>query len=305
VRDEETAERFRTGQDLCQTSRMVVRHTGVVAEYFGAQLAKERKKARLSVSALSRITGIDDGHLGRIERGQRNPTADIARRLDEAFPHREGAFAELYEASRSWVPVQFRQWAEYEDQATRLLVWSPDIIDGLLQTADYARALLSARTSNDEIVTGRLTARMERQQRILRRDDPPHVWFVVDEMALYRRVGSAAVMAGQLRRLVEVSRLDHVTMTVMPAVEHCAHESGFIIGDGAAYAESVASHGVHTGQKVSELLAWFGSLQAESYRAADSVAAIEEVGAVWASGVSPLTQAAAAASASKSSRPRS
>lgn len=280
----------------------MVRRTGAVAEYFGAQVRKERIKAQLSVLALSRITGIDDGHLGRIERGQRNPTPDIARRLDDAFPDREGAFTELYEASRSWVPAQFRQWAEFEDQSRRLLVWSPGIVDGLLQTRDYARGILSARSDNDEIVTSRLTARMDRQRRILYRDDPPHVWFVVDLLSLYREVGSPEIMADQCDRLLEAAHLPHVTMTVMPAVAHSSHESGFIIGDNAAYAESVASRGVHTDQTVSELLARFGSLQAESYRAADSVAIIEKVGAIWASGASPLTQAATADSASRPRR---
>jgi transcriptional regulator with XRE-family HTH domain len=277
---------------------MVVRRTAAVASYFGAQVRKARIKAKLSVTALSSITGIDDGHLGRIERGQRNPTADIARRLDEAFDTAD--FTELYEASRSWVPAQFRQWSEYEDQATRLMVWSPDIFDGLVQTERYARRLLSARSSNTEIVSARLRSRLERQKRILLRDDPPHIWFVVDEMSLYRRVGSPEVMAEQLHHLTEVAELAHVTMAVMPPVEHCSHESGFIIADNAVYAESAVTGGVHSGQTVSELLAWFGMLQGECYRAAESVALIQRVGAIWARGASPLTAVAVAASASKS-----
>jgi transcriptional regulator with XRE-family HTH domain len=264
-----------------------------VAVYFGSQLRKERIKAHLSIAALARLMEINDAHLGRVEHGRRQPTRDIAAKLDEVFPH-HGGFLELYEASRSWVPAAFRRWNEYEDKATRLMVWTPDIIDGLLQTPDYARALLSARSGNPEAITGRLTARMERQRRIVYRDDPPHMWFLMDELALYRRVGSPAIMAEQLRHLVTVADLPHVTMAVMPAIEHCAHESMFIVGDGAAYAESVASYEVHTDQTVSELLAWFGKLQGECYRAAESVAMIERVGVTWASGVSPLTAAAAA-----------
>jgi transcriptional regulator with XRE-family HTH domain len=270
-----------------------------VAEYFGAQLRKERIKAKLSISALARIMEMSDPHLGRIERGVRQPTREIAIALDEVFRHREGAFLELYEASRSWVPAAFRKWSEYEDQATRLMVWSQDIFDGLLQTSDYARALLSARSRDPDAIAGRLKARMDRQQRILYRDDPPHVWFIVDEAALYRRVRSAQVMAEQCGHLLAVSRLSHVTMAVMPAIEHCAHESGFIVADNAAYSESVASRGVHMDQTVPELLARFGSLQGECYRAAESVAMIEKVGAIWASGVNPLTLVATAASVSK------
>jgi len=271
---------------------MVVRKTSAVSAYFGAQVRKQRIKGKLSITALANMTGIDDAHLGRIERGQRNPTADIARRLDEAFDTTD--FTELYEASRSWVPAPFRAWNEYEDQATRLMVWSPDIIDGLLQTERVARCLLAARSDNDEIVSARLKSRMDRQKRIVYRDDPPHIWFVVDEMALYRRVGSPEIMAEQLRHLTEVGRANHVTMTVMPPVEHCSHESEFIIADNAVYAEHVIQGGVYQDQTVSEALAWFGKLQSESYRAAESAAVIERAGAIWASGVSPLTRVAAA-----------
>jgi transcriptional regulator with XRE-family HTH domain len=275
-----------------------------VAAYFGAQLHKERIKAKLSIAKLARMMEMDDAHLGRVERGVRQPTREIAAKLDEVFPHREGAFLELYEASRSWVPAAFRAWGEYEDRATRLMVWSPGIIHGLLQTSDYARALLSTAPGvNDEIVTGRLTARMDRQRRILHRDDPPHVWFVVDLLSLYREVGSPAIMAAQLHHLAEVAGFAHVTMAVMPAVAHNSNESGFIIGDNAAYAESVASRGVHTDQAVAALLARFGSLQGESYRVAESAEVIRQLEAVWASGASPLTAVVTGVTASKR-RPR-
>lgn len=277
---------------------MVVRRTTAVADYFGAQVRKRRIQAKLNILALARITGIDDAHLGRIERGLRNPTPDIARRLDEAFDTTD--FSELYEASLSWIPAAFRRWSEYEDRATRLLVWEPGVISGLLQTADYARALLGTESGiSDEIITKRLTARLDRQKRIVYRDDPPHIWFVVDLLALYREVGSPAVMAAQLRQLIKVGELPHVTMTVMPAVAHNSNESGFIIGDGAAYAESAASHGVHVDETVPALLSRFGSLQGESYRVAESAAIIGQLEEIWASGVNPLTVAARAATASK------
>jgi transcriptional regulator with XRE-family HTH domain len=269
-----------------------------VSEYFGKQLRKERLKANLSILALAHSMRMDDAHLGRIERGIRPPTAEIAAKCDEAFPHREGWFTEYYEESRSWVPPAFKLWNEYEDRATRLLVWSPGVLDGLVQTADYARALLAVDLDvSDEVLTGRLTARLDRQRRVLHRDEPPTVWFIVDQLSLYRQVGSPEIMAEQLRRLVEVARRPHVTMTVMPAVEHPANESGFIIVDDAAYAESAAVGGVHQDQTLSRLTARFARLQAESFRASESVAMVEKVGAIWARGVNPLTAALAAASA--------
>jgi transcriptional regulator with XRE-family HTH domain len=87
---------------------MAVNQTSPVARYFGAQVRKERIAGNMPLVQLARVTGIDPGHLSRIEYGKRNPTPDIARRLDDAFPKREGHFMELYEASRSWVPAAFR-----------------------------------------------------------------------------------------------------------------------------------------------------------------------------------------------------
>jgi len=262
-----------------------------VAEYFGAQLAKERKKAKLSISALARELEMSDPHLGRIERGLRQPTRKLAIKLDQRFPGREGAFLELYEASRSWVPPAFRVWAEHEDVTMTLFVWSPYTIDGLLQTEDYARALLETAGFLTETVIARLKDRMDRQRRILYRDDPPRCIFVVDLLSLYREVGSPALMAAQLDRLAEVAQLPHVTMVVMPAVAHPCNESGFIIADDAVFAESAAVGGVHQDQSLETLSRRFDVLRGESYRASESLGIIRRLADVWRRGESPLTQA--------------
>ncbi|HEX3957283.1 MAG TPA: Scr1 family TA system antitoxin-like transcriptional regulator, partial [Trebonia sp.] len=67
-----------------------------------------------------------------------------------------------------------------------------------LQTEDYARALLTVNPGvTDDQVAARLAARLERQA-LLTRDEPPTVWFLVDEAALRRGIGSAEIMAAQL-----------------------------------------------------------------------------------------------------------
>jgi len=216
----------------------------------------------------------------------------LAAKCDVVFPERRGWFGEYYEESKSWVPAGFRPWPEYEDKAASVRVWSPGIIHGLMQTADYARDVLSVSPGvSDEIVASRLSARMERQRRLFTRDDPPAAWFVVDELSLYRLVGSPEVMAAQLRRLAEVAAMPRATVTVMPAVTHPGSESGFIIADdGAAYAEHVAGGFVYTDEQiVTGLVVRFDSLRAESYRASESLRMIERLGETWAAGVSPLT----------------
>jgi hypothetical protein len=141
---------------------------------------------------------------------------------------------------------------------------------------------------------------MERQRRVLLRDDdPPAAWFVVDEMALYRKVGSAEVMAAQMRQLAAVAAMAKVTVQVLPAVAHPANASGFVIADdSAAYAEHVAGGYVFTDeQTVSAIMVRFDSLRAESYRASESLRMINRAGELWTTGASPLTPTGTADSA--------
>ena len=179
--------------------------------------------------------------------------------------------------------------------------WMPGIVTGMLQTADYARALIAAvpRTS-PEVAAARLASRMDRQRRVLlREDDPPAAWFLVDEMALYRKVGTAEVMAAQMRQLSVIAAMAKVTLQVLPAVAHPANASGFVIADdSAAYAEHVAGGYVFTDeQTVSAIMVRFDSLRAESHRASESLQMISKAGERWTAGVSPLTPTGTADSA--------
>jgi hypothetical protein len=134
-----------------------------------------------------------------------------------------------------------------------------------------------------EILASRLRARMERQRRVLYRDDPPSAWVLVDQLSLYREVGSAEVMAEQMQRLADIASLPHVRLQVMPAVAHPVNASELIIADDAAYVEHVAGGLVFTEQEaVGSLANLFSTIQVESFRASESVALIREVGDIWA-----------------------
>jgi hypothetical protein len=187
--------------------------------------------------------------------------------------------------------VFFRDWPEIENMATVLRVWMTGVVHGLLQTEAYARALLSTAAGvTDETIERRLKSRMERQRRVLLREpDPPLAFFVVDEIALYREVGSTEVMAEQMRHLSAVAAMPNVTMQILPAVAHPATASGFVLADDSAWCEHVVSGGVYDADYVSTLTRMFDSLRAESYRASESAALTERLGKTWASGVSPLT----------------
>jgi transcriptional regulator with XRE-family HTH domain len=259
------------------------------ATHFGRQMKKERLAHGWSLREFSARTGIDFTTASRIENGKRPPNETVAKACDAAWPERRGWFLEYYEESKSWVPAGFRSWGEYEDKAATLRAWSPSVLHGLLQTDSYARALLSTVPGvTDEIVNARLANRMERQRRILFRDDPPACWFVVDELSLHRLVGSAELMAEQMQKLADVARRPHVTMQVLPAIAHPANASELIVTDTAAYVEHLAGGLVYPeGEMVSMLERLFTTIHAESYRASESLWMIERLGETWRTGASP------------------
>lgn len=155
--------------------------------------------------------------VGHIETAKRMPSRDFSRRADE-FLGTGGALERLWRdlVSHEAHPTFFRPFAEHEREAHTLRSWQPLIVDGLLQTPDYARALLEAQPGvTKEQVEESLTARLERQE-ILSREQPPLVWALMDERVLHRQVGSHRVMYEQLQALVEAAHHSHVKLQIVP-----------------------------------------------------------------------------------------
>ena len=280
------------------TRASTVNNSGSPATHFGRQMKKERLARGWTLRQLAAKTGVNFSHLGRIENGHRPPTESVALACDRVFPERRGWFAEYYQESRTWMPPGFRDWPEYENKATRLSEWSPGIITGLLQSQDYARALLAVHPGvTSEVVAARLANRMQRQRRVLFRDDPPTAAYLIDHAALYRLVGSAEVMAGQMAHLADVASMPNITLQILPAVAHPATQSGFMVADDAGYVEHVLGGLVYTElETVTSLARLFDTLRAESYRASESAAIIGKAQELW-TGERAATAAATAATA--------
>jgi hypothetical protein len=260
------------------------------AGHFGRQLRKSRQARGMTVEELARVMGVNAAHLGRVEGGKRPPTERIALACDAAFPERGGWFCDWYRESRTWseVPAAFRDFGEYEDTAPTLLVWMPGIFHGLLQCHSYARSVLATSPGvSEEQLSQRLASRMERQQRVLFREEPPQALFLVDELSLYRCVGSVGVMAEQMGHLAGVAALPHVTLQLVPPVEHPATASGFIVAGDAAYTEHVVGGYAYTGERISPFLRLIDSLRGECRRVSESVGIIKEMKEIWETGASP------------------
>ena len=276
------------------------RETNGAAGHFGRQMKKERLARGWTLLELAERTGLDAAHLGRVESGKRPPTTKIAEALDTVFPERRGYFTEWLDESQHWpeIPATFKSWSDYEDKSATLRDWSPSIITGLLQTQDYTRTLLSVQDISQETLAARLANRMERQQRVLGKENPPASRFIVDELSLYREIGSPEAMATQLRHMLEMAASAKATIQVLPAIAHPANASGFLLTDNAVWVEHATAGYVFTDVKtVTELSSRFDMIRGECYRVSESLALIERLAEVWATGASPLTRTGQAATA--------
>jgi hypothetical protein len=121
----------------------------------------------------------------------------------------------------------------------------------------------------EDEVSDRLAARLKRQA-ILTREDPPAMWFLLDEAALHRCVGSSEIMAAQMAHLTAAARLPRVTIQVVPSIAHAGLLGGFSITERAAYAETaVAGQVFEDAEIIASLLIRFDTLRSEALRASE------------------------------------
>ena len=168
---------------------------------------------------------ISPSKLSRLETGQRGASARDIRDLCNLYEVDDEQRQHLIELAREgkrrawWQPLAlpYSTYVGLEDEATSIKDYGLAIMPGLLQTADYARAIVRAAVPRrvPEVVEQRVEGRMTRQQ-LLYTNDPPRFEAVVNESVLHRVVGNPAVMQGQLERLLELSDLPNVTLQVIP-----------------------------------------------------------------------------------------
>jgi hypothetical protein len=103
----------------------------------------------------------------------------------------------------------------------------------LFQIEDYARAILSMRPNTAADAIEELVAARLQRQEVLGQEEPPLIWSLIDEAALYREVGTPEVMHGQLQHLVDLSRGPNVTIQVVPysAGPHSGLLGAFVIAE--------------------------------------------------------------------------
>ncbi|WHM37472.1 helix-turn-helix transcriptional regulator [Streptomyces sp. BPTC-684] len=178
--------------------------TSSALAHFGNEARLEREALGMSRADFGKQATCGYDLVAKVEKGQRVPPREFAEACDRVFPHANGRFLRLWPlALKLAYPAWFRGYVELEAKATVVRMFQPQLVPGLVQTEEYARAVL--RTSRPTNLEDLVTARVERQ-RILTRDNPARLWLVLNEAVLRNQVGDAAVMRNQLvhlRRLAE------------------------------------------------------------------------------------------------------
>lgn len=209
------------------------------------ELKRLRKRAGLTAGEVGSRLGVSQSKISRIENGQLGLHSDevaallglyhvpLKRREELLELVRNAADPGWVRTHRSGLPDQWQELIELEGSTTALSYFQPLMIPGFLQTADYARAIISG-TARAELpeaeLNSKVAARLGRQA-LLAKALPPNMHVVLYEPALRVPVGGPGVLALQLRHLTEVVRRPRVTVQVVPfaAGPHPGLEGPFMI----------------------------------------------------------------------------
>lgn len=263
----------------------------------GAELRRLRDAAGVTIDGVADRLECSASKVSRIETGHSMATVRDVRDMLDIYGVDGAERDELIQIAREarqkgwWHPYSTVLTGAYvgmEAAAGSIRAYEQQVMPGLLQTEEYARAMIrSARPdiTADE-VEQRVRVRLGRQS-LLSQDDPIDLWVVLDEAVVSRPVGGDAVMRTQLERLVEAADLPNVTLQILPfeAGGHAGMDGTFTILDfpepgdpDVVYAEN-ATGGLFL-EKSEELQKYafiFDHIRAAAIRPEESVALIAEL----------------------------
>ncbi len=258
--------------------------------FFASELRRARVAAGLSQDQLAQMISYSSSLVAMVETAQRTPSQDFTRRCDEALDT-GGLLSRILEelVSHEIAPEWFRPWISIEREATSLRSYEPLLVQGLLQTPDYVRAVFRAGGSlSDEEVEQRVTARLERQE-LLSRENPPLLIAILDEGALRRPIGGPDVMHRQLLHLAKLAEQSRIIVQVVPVATgaYPGLAGPFVIAsfDGSGemvYLETpLRGHVVERAADVAAVKQRWEALRAEALSRKQSMELMLEVAATW------------------------
>ncbi|MFJ8075374.1 helix-turn-helix domain-containing protein [Streptomyces sp. NPDC096176] len=194
----------------------------------GQELRRLRELKGMTAEEVAERLLVSQSKISRLENGRRSISQRDVRDLCgvyEVEDHRiVDSLMQMAKDSRqqgwwhAFGDIPYSVYIGLETDAASLRVYEPQVVPGLLQTRQYAEALIAGALpeSGATDVEKRVSVRLRRQERIRDTEHPLRLWVVIDEAALRRQVGDKQLMREQLEHLVELSQQPHVTVQVLP-----------------------------------------------------------------------------------------
>lgn len=197
---------------------------------YGTKLRKLRARAGWTQKELAEKVYLSHSRIAQFELGKETPSGEVSERLDELLGA-DGDLNDLWEyAQRFPTTDAFRQYKRYEARAVAMHKYQAHTVPGLLQTESYAREVMrhALPWCTPGEIEEKVAARLARRS-VLLKEEPPLLWFVLDEAVIRRPVGGPPAMRAQLAYLLEAIHAPNVEMQVLP----------FAVGGHAAMGGSV------------------------------------------------------------------
>lgn len=196
----------------------------------GTQLRRMREAHNLTATHSAKLINASVSKVSRLERALSPPDlrdveilaakygADAAERADLRHLARRALDPEWFDRYSDYAASWMQRLIALESDAVYFCAYEARIAPGLLQTAAYARQIISdgLRVCEGDQVEQRVELRGERQRRFFEQPDPPKGKFLLDQSVLLRQVGTRQTMAEQLRKLLEYSDRPGVTIQFVP-----------------------------------------------------------------------------------------
>jgi len=234
----------------------------------------------------AKVVGYGEDMVYKIESGRRIPRPEFLDKAD-AVLSAGGLLAAMKEdVAKVRYPKRVRELAQLEAKAVELQLYDPLNVHGLLQTPEYARALLEMRRPayTEDVVERGVAARVARKS-VFERDPAPEISFIQDEWTLRRPLGGRKVLRRQLEHLLQVQQLRNVELQVMPmdCEEHAGVDGSIEVlkfADGSAVGRSpVVANGrpVDEPRQLRILELRYGIIRAQALTPRESTTFIEQL----------------------------
>ncbi|MER7788846.1 helix-turn-helix transcriptional regulator [Streptomyces sp. NPDC097640] len=202
----------------------------VLRVVLGKRLQDLREKSGLSYERAGRALDVTHATIRRMEKAEVGLKLPYVEKLLRTYgvtdPEEVEGFLSLareankpgwWHRFRDVLPEWFNTFVSLEGEANLIRAYEPHYVPGLLQTEDYARAVLRAGMPHapESEIERNVALRMERQS-LLTRENSPMLWVVMDETVLRRPIGGPDVMRDQITRLIDAATLSNIRLQIMP-----------------------------------------------------------------------------------------